>query len=281
MIEIYLLEHLQAFHDCGTLSAAADQLNISQPSLSRSMQKLESLLGVTLFERQKNKISLNETGRLAAAYAKRILEQESEMEQHVRAFAKSQHTLSIGSCAPGPLMVLLPQTANLFSDMTVTSSMDTEDNLIKGLGSDAYTLIILAGPLDDPAVYCRPYCREQLCLSVTPFHPAASCQKVSFADMDGQSFIMYAHVGIWEKIVRKKMPHAKFFKQEDLDAVGELARYSDLPSFSTDITLNIVSSRQNDRFNIPFSDPESLASFWLACRTTDARTRKFMDGLQV
>lgn len=53
MIEIYLLEQLAAVAKYGTLSAAAEHLHLAQPSLSRSMQKLEDLLGVTLFERKK------------------------------------------------------------------------------------------------------------------------------------------------------------------------------------------------------------------------------------
>lgn len=57
MIEIYLLEQLVAFDRCGTLSAAAEQLHLAQPSLSRSMQKLEGILGVPLFDRQKNRVS--------------------------------------------------------------------------------------------------------------------------------------------------------------------------------------------------------------------------------
>ena len=52
MIEIYLLEQLAAVAKYGTLSAAAEHLPLAQPSLSRSMQKLEDLLGVTLFERK-------------------------------------------------------------------------------------------------------------------------------------------------------------------------------------------------------------------------------------
>lgn len=265
MIEIYLLEHLQAFYKYGTLSAAAEHLNITQPSLSRSMQKLEGILNVTLFERQKNRIILNETGKLAAEYAKRILEEEAEMERHIRAFDRSQHTLTIGSCAPGPLMELLPRTSGIFSDLTISSAIDTEDNLIKGLKNSDYNLIILSKSLDDENLYCRKYCTEQLYLSVTPFHPAASYSKVSFADMDGQNFIMYAHVGFWEDIVRKKMPHAKFFIQEDIDAVGELTRFSELPSFVSDITLKTMSSRQNDRIHVPFSDQESLATYYLIC----------------
>ena len=84
MIELYLLEQLDAFHRCGTLSAAAEELHLSQPSLSRSMQKLEDTLGVPLFERQKNRLALNSTGILAAEDAGRILSSVAAMEERIR-----------------------------------------------------------------------------------------------------------------------------------------------------------------------------------------------------
>ncbi len=60
MPELELLYHLLAVNEYGTLSAAAEALHISQPSLSRSMQKLEAEFGTSLFERTKNKASLND-----------------------------------------------------------------------------------------------------------------------------------------------------------------------------------------------------------------------------
>lgn len=265
MIEIYLLEQLEAFTKYGTLSLAAEHLNITQPSLSRSMRKLEDILGITLFERQKNRIILNKTGKLAAEHARRILEDEEEMIRHIRAYDRSLHTLVVGSCAPGPLMKFLPSATGIFSHLTVSSIVDTEENLMNGLKNSEYGIIILPYPLETEEFCCQKYISEQLNVSVNPMHPAASYQQISFAEMDGQNFIMYAHVGFWEDIVREKMPHAVFFKQETMDAVGELAKYSDLPSFSSDITLEVNASRQNDRINIPFSDPESRVDFYLIC----------------
>ena len=72
MIELYLLENLYAVYEHKTLTLAAEKLHLTQPSLSRSMQKLEGILGVSLFDRQKNRIILNENGVLAAKYAKKI-----------------------------------------------------------------------------------------------------------------------------------------------------------------------------------------------------------------
>lgn len=263
MIEIYLLEQLNAFATYGTLSEASEQLNITQPSLSRSMQKLEQLLGVSLFERGKNKISLNDTGKLAAEYAKRILEQEEEMELTIQRFDRSLHTLTFGSCAPGPLMELLPRTAAMFSNLTISSKVDTEENLINGLMHSEYGIILLNHPISSEEYCCKEYITEKLYLSVTSFHPASTYSRISFQEMDGQNFIMYAEVGCWADIVQKNMPHSTFFRQESMDAVGELAKYSELPTFATDISIKNLPSRRNNRIYIPFSNPESSVTFYL------------------
>lgn len=57
--------HIRAFHAtaaAGSLSAAARQLGLTQPTLSRQVQGLEADLGVTLFERRGRKLFLTQTG---------------------------------------------------------------------------------------------------------------------------------------------------------------------------------------------------------------------------
>lgn len=96
MMELYLLEQLIAFSRQGTLSGAAEKLHISQPALSQSMKKLEESLGVSLFERSKNKIALNENGIMAVQLGEKLLEQSREMEERLRLFDRSRRTLSVG-----------------------------------------------------------------------------------------------------------------------------------------------------------------------------------------
>ena len=74
MIETYLLEQLDAAARCGTLLAASEKLHITQPSMSRAMKKLEDLIGVELFEHRGNRLVLNDYGRIAVDYARRILD---------------------------------------------------------------------------------------------------------------------------------------------------------------------------------------------------------------
>ncbi len=265
MIEMSILEQLATFQECGTLSAAAEHLLISQPSLSRSMKKLEEELGVTLFDRQKNKIFLNETGKIAAEHARHILESEAEMERHVRDFDRSLRSLSIGTCAPGPLFRLLPQAACLFEDTAVSSEMDTEENLIKGLKGNRYNLIVLSRPLDDKAYVSTKYISEQLYVNVPEGNLLASYDKISFAELDGLSFIMNANIGIWADIKEKYMPHAKYILLDDTESTDQLQRHSDLPGFSTDLSREAGHSVAPNRIHIKISDPAACVTFYLVC----------------
>ena len=69
MFELYQLQQLIIVAECGTLSGAAEQLHLSQPSLSRSMQRLENEIQVPLFINQGDIVKIDtRTG----AYAERV-----------------------------------------------------------------------------------------------------------------------------------------------------------------------------------------------------------------
>ena len=69
MVDLYELKQLTAFADLGTLHRVAEEFHLSTPPITRSMQHLEQYFGVPLFTRGKNRIELNETGKLAVAAA--------------------------------------------------------------------------------------------------------------------------------------------------------------------------------------------------------------------
>ena len=265
MIELYLLENLYAVYEHKTLTLAAEKLHLSQPSMSRSMQKLEGILGVSLFDRQKNRISLNKNGVLAAKYAKKILDSEKEMIESIRAFDLQNQTIPIGSCAPGPLYLLPSHISKLYPDTNVTSCMDTVENLIKGLKNYIFSLIILPKPVEDGKIFSAKFVTEKLNINLILNHFLANHEGISFKEVDGQNFIMYDKVGIWADIVRKNMPNSRFFTQNDLDAVGEIARSSNFSAFSSNISLNFEPSRLENRINIPFSDSDATITFYLCC----------------
>ena len=54
-MELDQLRQMIAIEEAGTMSAAADVLSLSQPALSRSVQRLEAELGAELFDRGRNR----------------------------------------------------------------------------------------------------------------------------------------------------------------------------------------------------------------------------------
>ncbi|MBR3345030.1 MAG: LysR family transcriptional regulator [Solobacterium sp.] len=264
MIEIYLLEALCALYDYGTLSAAAEHLHISQPALSRSMQKLEDLLGVSLFDRTKNRITLNETGRMAAVMSRRILESEEDMITAVRNYDSSLHTVSAGYCAPGPMMEMPLHLTQLFPKMKVSSEMENEDALLKGLRTGKYGFVIVPHAYEDEDTICIPCGTETLYFSLIPAHPAVlfKDQGLSFSQMNGETFVMASDIGIWRNLTMKMMPDSKFVLQDSLEALSAVINASTLPAFASDLTIRLFRSREdNGRIFIRILDPEATLHY--------------------
>ncbi|MDQ8204222.1 LysR family transcriptional regulator [Pelagicoccus sp. SDUM812003] len=74
--------HLRYFHAIareGSLTKAADRLNVSQSALSIQLKKLEESLGCFLFEREHKTLSLTEEGRMVLNYADAIFRTGEEM----------------------------------------------------------------------------------------------------------------------------------------------------------------------------------------------------------
>lgn len=265
MIELYLLEQLIAFSRRGTLSGAAEELHISQPALSQSMKKLEEGFGVSLFERSKNRIALNENGILAAQLGEKLLEQSREMEERLRLFDRSRHTISLGVCAPVPLWDLSPLLAQLYPQMTVSTQMkDSDEELIVGLNRGVYQLIATHSPPDIDS-YGQPFRTERLFLSVPLAHPLANRKELVPADIDGQNLLLYTDIGFWHNFCREKLPNAHFLMMNEWDAFGEVAGTGAFPSFITDAHMERDGVPQN-RVVIPIIDEQAEATYYCVCR---------------
>ena len=264
MFELYQLEQLLAVADCGTLSKAAERLHISQPALSRSMQRLESELQVTLFVRQKNKIHRTESGQMAVDYARKIMEQSQDMISRIQAFDRSQRTILVGSCAPAPLWEIPPVLSDLYPDRTISSEMRENAVLLQGLRDDVYQLIILPYPVEEPGISCVKYGEEHLYFSLPPAHPLSGSKGLYMRDLNGETMLLRNRLGFWRELTLRKMPDTRFLEQEDM-AFDELVRSSALPIFTTDAALARGGAPLN-RVNVPILDREANVTYYCLYR---------------
>jgi len=101
------LEAVLALAEYGSFVAAAARLRISQPALTRSLKRLETALGVRLFERSTRRVQITAAGREFAAVAERMLNDLGITVQSVREVAEERRGLvvisSVMSVAGGRL----------------------------------------------------------------------------------------------------------------------------------------------------------------------------------
>lgn len=266
MFELSQLEQLVTVAESGTLSKAAERLHLSQPAISRSMQKLEEELQVSLFKRQKNKISLNRNGEMAVRYAKKVLSQSHDLIINIRAFDRSQHTISVASCAPAPLWEIGPMLSAIFPEMTISSVIKGKDQLPQGLNDGTYEIIVTTEPVNAPDIYCVKFGEEHLFFSLPPGHPLSGYKKLKFEDIDGETMLLFSKIGFWHDLHLQKMPNTHFLIQEERFTFNELVKASALPSFTSDIVMQ-KENYPSSRIIIPIADVEANVTYYCLCKS--------------
>lgn len=273
MIDIHLLEQFHAFYECGTLSAAAEKLHTSQPSLTRAMKKLEEELGVTLFVRSKNQLKLNDTGIHAAEYARDVLDADKDFEAKVKAYDRKLRTISIGFCAPVPQTVLTPILNAIFDGMTISADMTDDAEFAERLKSHEYNLAVLHEDPEDKDIYVKKCGHEDLFISLMPGDPLTFYPEIRLSDLDGRSILLLTRIGFWINFHKDKTPNTNYLLQIDMDSFFELSQKSSFPSFSSSYYMRRGQVIKG-KVTVALADPECHTDYFLACLASEREKYK-------
>jgi LysR family transcriptional activator of nhaA len=118
----------------GSISRAADKLRLGQPTLSAQLKLFEDTIGVKLFDRQHKKLILNDTGRVALAYANEIFRTGSEMIEVLNdRLVPTRTHVQIGALDSVPKALILKVVRRLLSlgPCTVSILEGRADELIR------------------------------------------------------------------------------------------------------------------------------------------------------
>ena len=75
------LKYVCKIAECKTLSKAAAELYLSQPSLTKAIHELENEIGIIIFERTNKGINLSKDGEIFLGYARQVLDQANLIEE--------------------------------------------------------------------------------------------------------------------------------------------------------------------------------------------------------
>lgn len=277
MLDLWELNQLVAFADCGTLSRAAEALHLSQPTITRAMQHVEQEFGVELFARSKNKIALNETGLQAVQQARTILAAAENAVRQVRNFDARLHTIAVESCAPAPLWTLLPALSSAFPTQTLNSKQTACEQIVEDVKAGVCEVGILPCAVSEKDLVCVPFLKENLCVCLPKENPLASRSSVALADLNGFNCLLRPEIGIWYDLCRKNMPASRFIIHDDESDFVELVRNSSLLCFITNLSVG-VSDALLGRSVVPITDNEANVTFHLICPKGTA-CRKAIESL--
>lgn len=159
------IRHLQIFRmvcDCGGITAAADRLNVTQPSVSIAIRELEAYYHVKLFDRINRGVYPTEAGRLLRQYTDAILTPFAEAESVLRtgrAFVQCRIgvNVSVAEAYLGDWIETIRKTA---PEIELTAFADNNERLDRLLTENRIDLAVYDGAIDRAAKTVLPLFTE-------------------------------------------------------------------------------------------------------------------------
>ncbi|MEV5510728.1 LysR family transcriptional regulator [Streptomyces orinoci] len=188
------------------ISRAAAELGVAQPSVSRTIIRLERELGVPLFDRQGRRIRLNRHG---AAFLRRVERALAELDDARRELADAAGADQGGSVAVAaetllPLAGLLSCFQNRHPGVTVRLHQSPIEEMRRQLRAREVDFCIASQPLTGPTVRSVELLREEVWLVVPLGHRLAGRERVRVAELAGEP-VVSTRPGHWQRALLERL----------------------------------------------------------------------------
>ena len=173
---------------------AAEQCNVSQPTLSIAVKKLESELGVEIFERTKSLVRPTPVGEKIVQQSRRVLE-ESAVIKDLATLGKDQlsvplHVGAIFTIGPYLFPSFIPKLQNNAPDMPLIIEEGYTSSLRQRLRKCEVDVIIVALPFNESDVVVQPLFEEPFMAIVPKDHPLANHSEVSPEQINAENVLL-------------------------------------------------------------------------------------------
>lgn len=190
------LNDLQAFRavvENGSFRKAAEAVKITQPALSRRIEKLESALNVKLFERTTRRVSLTAIGRAFVPEVERVLDELDNALMSISDIASSRTERVTVACVPSAAYYFMPQAISEFHRLypririTVVDASAHEVNGAVASGEADFG-VSFSGHLS-PEVTFDLLLEERYVMACRRDHPLADRASVAWSEMYEHDYI--------------------------------------------------------------------------------------------
>lgn len=193
-MELRRLRYFLAVAEKLSFTRAADQLRVTQPTLSHQIKALEEEIGTTLFDRVGRKIYLTPSGEALREYARQALNAITSATTAISELEGLAHgTLAIGvfeSFSGSLLPPLLAEFSRLYPGVHVTVHQLPSGQLEEELDKGNLDLGIAYSPPATNHVVAEKLFDEPLVLVVGAGHPLARKKKIHMTALNGEPLML-------------------------------------------------------------------------------------------
>ncbi|MCG8648697.1 MAG: LysR family transcriptional regulator [Pirellulales bacterium] len=247
-MEIDQLRYFLRVAERGNFTHAAEELLVSQPALSRSIQKLEEELGQPVFERQSRSVRLTDAGLVLQSRAQQILTLLEDTKAEICDDGESGRVRvgAIPTIAPFFLPDLLRQFSHDYPKAQLIVQEDTTDRLLKSCTQGEVDLAILALPVPAKYLEVEELFEEELFLVLPPEHPLTKSKNVRLADIQPHPFVLLdeAHC-LSDNIV--SFCRQRAFHPVAVERTSQLAMVQELVALSHGVSMIPQMARELDK----------------------------------
>jgi LysR family transcriptional regulator for metE and metH len=195
MIERHHLTIIRTVDEVGSMTAAAEKLNLTQSALSHTMKKFEEQVGTPIWQRRGRRLVPTQTGQYLLAVANRLLPQLQHADQVVQHFAKGEKgRLRIGMechpCYQWLLSIVEPYLAD-WPAVDVDVKQRFQFGGMAALFSQDIDVLVTPDPLEKPGVTFMPVFAYEQVLVVSEQHPLAKEPFISPQQLCSETLLTY------------------------------------------------------------------------------------------
>jgi DNA-binding transcriptional LysR family regulator len=195
-----LLRDFLAVSRAGSLSAAASELSVTQPALTKSIRRLEQHYGVALFERRARGMALTPFGEALLGHAKLIETQCRFADAEMQAFAQGKGgRIRVGAglfwgatLLPIAIATLQKRLPGLKVDLEVGVNTVTHPRLFAG-DLDIVVCALPEAQMLPPGIEVRPFFDLHMRIIAGDGHPLLARRDVKAADLANYPWALYQH----------------------------------------------------------------------------------------
>ncbi len=204
-MEMHEVRYFLAVCDTLNFTRAAERCNVSQPSLTRAIQKLEAELGGLLFRRERSATHLTDLGLLVRPQLEQIAKDADTVKTTAKSFLRMKDApLSFGiMCTIGPLRCVgfLSRFQKDHPGIELTLTEETPARLTELLQEGKIDVAVMAQPEPFPERFdVHLLYRENFVVAFPPGHRFEALNAVRVRDVGGESYLSRINCEYYDQI---------------------------------------------------------------------------------